>query len=71
MMWKRLESIVQSTSTWQSWNLNRGVCNSRASQVLLVVKNLPAIAGDPRGVGLMPGSGRSRGGGHGNPLQYF
>ena len=46
MMWKRLESIVQSTSTWQSWNLNPGVYNSRASQMLLVVKNLPAIAGD-------------------------
>ena len=33
-----------------------------------VVKNPPASAGD---VGLMPGSGTSPGGGHGNPLQYF
>ena len=41
-----------------------------ASQVALVVKNLPANAGDIRDVGLIPGSGRSRGGGHGNPLQY-
>jgi len=32
-----------------------------------VVKNLPASAGD---VGLIPGSGRSLGGGNGNPLQY-
>ena len=32
-----------------------------------VVKNLPANAGD---VGLIPGSGRSFGGGNGNPLQY-
>jgi len=32
-----------------------------------VVKNLPANAGD---AGLMPGSRRSPGGGHGNPLQY-
>ena len=39
-----------------------------ASQVVLVVKNLPAYAGDVRGVGLIPGSGRSPGGGHGNPL---
>ena len=31
------------------------------------VKNLPANAGDP---GLIPGFGRSPGGGHGNPLQY-
>ena len=42
----------------------------RASQVVLVVKNLPANAGDIRDVGLIPGSGRSPGGGHGNALQY-
>ena len=36
----------------------------------LVVKNLPAIAGDVRDTGLIPGSGRSPGGGHGSPLQY-
>ena len=41
-----------------------------ASQVALVVKNLPASAGDMRVVGSTPGSGRSPGGGHGNPLQY-
>ena len=37
-----------------------------------VVKNLPANAGDrdTRDVGLIPGSGRSPGGGNGNPLQY-
>ena len=43
---------------------------SQASQVALVVKNLPANAGDGRDVGLTPGSGRSAGGRHGNPLQY-
>ena len=32
-----------------------------------VVKNSPAIAGD---AGWIPGSGRSPGGGNGNPLQY-
>ena len=42
----------------------------RASQVALVVKNLPANAGDLRDAGLILGSGRSPGGGHGNPLQY-
>ena len=41
-----------------------------ASQVALVVKNLPANAGDIRDVGSISGSGRSPGGGHGNPLQY-
>ena len=40
-----------------------------ASQVALVVKNPPANAGDIREAGLIPGSGRSPGGGHGNPLQ--
>ena len=41
-----------------------------ASQVILVVKNSPANAGDTRDAGSIPGSGRSLGGGHGNPLQY-
>ena len=41
-----------------------------ASQVALVVKNSPAIAGDISDTGLIPGSRRSPGGGHGNPLQY-
>ena len=41
-----------------------------ASQVVLVVKNPPANSGDTRDVGLIPGSGRSPGGGIGNPLQY-
>ena len=33
-------------------------------------KNLPVNAGDRRDMGLIPGSGRSPGEGHGNPLQY-
>ena len=44
--------------------------SSWASQVALVVKNPPAKAGDTTDPGLIPGSGRSPGGGHGNPLQY-
>ena len=39
-------------------------------QVALVVKNPPANAGDLRDAGLIPGWGRSPGGGHGNPLWY-
>ena len=42
----------------------------RASQVALVVKNLPANAADVRDEGSIPRLGRSPGGGHGNPLQY-
>ena len=35
-----------------------------------MVKNLPAKAGAARDVALLPGSGRSPGGGHGSPLQH-
>ena len=38
--------------------------------VVLVVKNPPASAGDAGDLGLISGSGRTAGGGHGNPLQY-
>ena len=41
-----------------------------ASQVVLVVKNTVATAGEMRDEGSVPGLGRSPGGGHGNPLQY-
>ena len=41
-----------------------------ALHVALVVKNPLANAGDVRDMGSIPGSGRSPGGGHGNPLQY-
>ena len=40
-----------------------------ASQVVLVVKNPPAKAGDLRDAGSIPGLGRSAGGGNGSPLQ--
>ena len=42
----------------------------RVSLEAQLVKYLPANAGDTRDVGLIPGSGRSPGGGNGNPLQY-
>ena len=35
-----------------------------------MVNNPPANTGDIRDVGLIPRSGKSPGGGHGNPLQY-
>ena len=41
-----------------------------ASQVALVVKNLPASSGDIRHMGSIPGLGRFPGGRHGNPFQY-
>ena len=48
----------------------RVVAQKRASQVVLVVKNLPTDAGDVSEMGSIPGSGRSAGEGHGNPFQY-
>ena len=36
-----------------------------------VVKNPPANAGDTADTGSIPGSGRSPGGEHGNPLQFL
>ena len=38
--------------------------------MMLLVKNLPANAGDVRDELSISGLGRSSGGGHGNPLQY-
>ena len=43
---------------------------SGASQVVLVVKNLPASAGDLKDAGSILRLGRSAGGEHSNPLQY-
>ena len=42
----------------------------RASQVALVVKNLPASAGDAGDTGSVPGLGRSPARGNDNPLRY-
>ena len=51
-------------------DLDTDIHDKRASQVALVVKNLPASSGDVRDVGSIPESGRSPGDGNGDPLQY-
>ena len=51
-------------------HINIYLCISGVSQVALVVKNLPANAGDLRDSGLILGLERSPGEGHGNPFQY-
>ena len=51
-------------------NLASGRHSTGASQVMLVVKNLPVNAGDVRDASLTPGLGRFTGGRHGNPLQH-
>ena len=51
-------------------DLAQYIKNMGASQVAgTVVKTLPANGEDARDMGLIPGLGRSPGGGNGNPLQ--
>jgi len=45
-------------------------CNIRIPRWHSGTKNLPANAGNTSDTGLTPESGRSLGGGNGNPLQY-
>ena len=49
---------------------NTMISVERVIKLVPVVKNPPDNAGDGGGAGLIFGSGRSPGGGHGNPLQY-
>ena len=73
--WGRERGVIANedgVSFWGDGNvleLDRGA--DWASQVALVIKNLPANAGDVRDMGLIPGSRRCPGGGNGNPLQIM
>ena len=49
----------------------RSHLSERSFPAALVVKNPPANAGDIRDEGSIPGSGRSPGGGRGNPLSIL
>ena len=49
---------------------NESTLHLGSPQVVLVIKYLPANAGDVRDTGLIPESGRFPGEGNGNPLQY-
>ena len=53
------------------WNIHiKFVLTFGASQVVLVVKNMPGNATDIRDKSSIPGLGRSHGRGNGSPLQY-
>ena len=76
MYWlKTMELIPKQLFSWgtfktylQLWVTDAKI--SKYSQMVLVVKNPPANAGDARDMGLIPGLRRSPGVGNGNPLQY-
>ena len=51
------------------WGYNTWLPIDRASQVALLVNNLSFNSGDIRDASSIPGSGRSSGWGHGNPIQ--
>ena len=81
MVFKKDWSIVnlqcfRCTAKWFNYtyvHIHIYICihiHIQASQMALVVKNLPANTGDATDVGPVPGSGRSPGEGNGNPLQY-
>ena len=66
---KDAHSLPSFNISWE-WLFSLAQLSSWASQVALVVKSPPANAEDIRHAGLIPESGRSPGGGHGNQLQY-
>ena len=63
-------STVTHECNLDSSHLALKPCKGRLFVVALMVKNLPGNPRDIREAGLILGSGRSPGGGHGNPLQY-
>ena len=70
MVYHRILTIVSCAIQYIILNTVLYAIPLRASQVMPVVKNQPANAGDIRDAGSIPGSGNSSGGGNGNPLQY-
>ena len=66
LIFKSIEE--KNPHNWKKKKSKSYIFPSGASQVVLVVRNMPASAGDVRDTGLIPGSGRSPAGGHGNLL---
>ena len=64
--WAAVYGVAQSRTRLKRLSSS----SSSSSQVVLVVKNLPANAGDSRDMDSIPGLGISPGVGNGNPLQY-
>ena len=85
MKFKILKSLFSSTNKthnkslymqMRKWAITQGSSFAQGNsfcwgvQVVLVVRNPPATAGDISDVSSIPGSGRSPGEGHGKSLQY-
>ena len=84
IVWGNIQWMENTCPITKAWSVSEGNreramshCRNKnnslvlwVSQVVQVVKNPPANAGDLRDSGSTPGSGRSPGGGHRNPLQY-
>ena len=66
-LWPRTSDAKERVPTVQQMYVSKSF---QASQVALVVKNLPVNARDVRGAGSILGLERSPGGGHVNPLLY-
>ena len=62
-------STALSVRLWKPWCNN--LAQSLKNFLVLVVKNLPANAGDAGDMGLISGSEKSPGEGNGNPLSVF
>ena len=68
---REVETSGNPRSILMSWSSEDVLSSSVPSQGALAVRNLPANkAGSIRDAGLIPGLGRSPGGGNGRPLQY-
>ena len=65
-----IHTIYKTNSSYLLGGVGIRQTEEKASQVALVVKNLPANAGDVGDLGSIPELGRSLGEGNGNPLQY-
>ena len=69
MLRESLQKI--SNETMININIRDPLYHRGASQVALVVKNLPPNAGDIKEVDSIPESGRSPGEGYGSPFQCY
>ena len=68
--WAAVYGVAQSRTRLKRLSSSSSRTLTGASQVVLVVKNPPANAGDPKDTSSIPGSGRALGIGNGTSSQY-